>query len=280
MFNGIICINKPKNITSFSVCNKLSKMLHTKVGHCGTLDPNATGLLVCIINKTKILPYINTNIKTYIAECKLFTKTDTGDIWGNVIENQSFKKINIEQIQHVLNKLLTVTILPIPLVSAKKVNGKKLLEYYHKNIEVEKQYQSVTIYKINLISFDNDIIKFEITVSAGTYIRSICEWIGEQLNTCATMASLIRTEVGDFKLSDAIELNIDINNINDKILKFENYLIDLEKIEITNINDIYHGKSLILNCKNDRVFIMYKRQVVAVYTRSNDKLFVMERGLF
>ena len=280
MFNGIICINKPKNITSFSVCNKLSKMLHTKVGHCGTLDPNATGLLVCIINKTKILPYINTNIKTYIAECKLFTKTDTGDIWGNVIENQSFKKINIEQIQHVLNKLLTVTILPIPLVSAKKVNGKKLLEYYHKNIEIEKQYQSVTIYKINLISFDNDIIKFEITVSAGTYIRSICEWIGEQLNTCATMASLIRTEVGDFKLSDAIELNIDINNINDKILKFENYLIDLEKIEITNINDIYHGKSLILNCKNDRVFIMYKRQVVAVYTRSNDKLFVMERGLF
>lgn len=280
MINGIICINKPQNITSFSVCNKLSKLLHAKVGHCGTLDPNATGLLVCIVNKTKILPYINTDIKTYVAECKLFIKTDTGDIWGNVLENQSSKNINIEQIKNILNKLLTVTILPVPLVSAKKVNGKKLLEYYHKNIEIEKQYQNVTIYKTNLISFCNNIIKFEVTVSSGTYIRSICEWIGEQLNTVATMASLIRTEVGNFKLSDAIELNTDIDTISEKILKFENYLIDLEKIEITNINDIYHGKPLMLNCKNDRVFIMYNQQIMAVYTRSNDKLFVMERGLF
>lgn len=279
--SGIICINKPANITSFSVCNRLSKMLHYKVGHCGTLDPNATGLLVCIINKTKFLPYIDTDTKTYVASCKLFIKTDTGDIWGNIIEKRKFVNFSNTEIQTVINDTLNINILPIPIVSAKKVNGQKLLDYHLKKQEIATQYQDVSIYNVKLISFIHDTIKFEITVSKGTYIRSICEWIGERLNTIATMESLERIKIGNFLLSNAIALDqININNYQDNMLDFNDYLIDLPKVEYSDLNHIIYGKPIELQINSQKVFITNYNQVVAVYKKSNDGLFIMERGLF
>lgn len=279
--SGIICINKPANMTSFSVCNRLSKMLHYKVGHCGTLDPNATGLLVCVINKTKFLPYINTDIKTYIASCKLFIKTDTGDVWGNVLEQRDFVQFSDNEIRNVIDDTLKIKTLPIPIVSAKKVNGQKLLDYHLKNQKIETQYQNVLIYNVKLISFIKDIIKFEITVSKGTYIRSICEWIGQKLNTIATMDSLERVSVGSFLLNNAIDLHqININNYYNYLLDFNDYLIDLPKVEIADLNHVIHGKPINLDINYEKVFITNNSQVIAVYKKSNNDLFIMERGLF
>ena len=172
--NGILLINKPIDFTSRDVVNKLTKILKTKkIGHTGTLDPIATGVLViCVGNTTKLCELLTSEYKEYVATIKLGIKTDTLDTTGNIIEEKEYN-VNEEQIKEVLNSFLGTSIQTTPIYSAVKVNGKKLYEYAREGKEVELPKREINITHIELISFKDDEIKFKTTVSNGTYIRAL-----------------------------------------------------------------------------------------------------------
>ncbi len=209
--DGIIIINKPKNCTSHDIVRKAKKILNEKVGHTGTLDPNATGVLPLLIGKgTQISKYIINHDKTYEAVLQLGEKTDTADVEGEVIETkpvflECFEATYVEQIFKALEgKQEQVP----PMYSAIKINGKKLYEYARKGEKVEIEPRKIEIYSLELISINeaDKQIEFRVSCSKGTYIRTLCEDIAEKLSTVGYMKELKRTQVGEFKIEDAIAI--------------------------------------------------------------------------
>lgn len=209
--DGIIIINKPKNCTSHDIVRKAKKILNEKVGHTGTLDPNATGVLPLLIGKgTQISKYIINHDKTYEAVLQLGEKTDTADVEGEVIETkpvflECFEATYVEQIFKALEgKQEQVP----PMYSAIKINGKKLYEYARKGEKVEIEPRKIEIYSLKLISINeaDKQIEFRVSCSKGTYIRKLCENIAEKLGTVGYMKELKRTQVGEFKIEDAIAI--------------------------------------------------------------------------
>ena len=231
--NGAIIVNKEKGYTSRDVVNKLNKILDTKkIGHTGTLDPLASGVLVCLIGKyTKLVPIITEEEKEYIAEIKLGIKTDTLDVTGNVLEKGNIPKLSKDEIISVLNSFIGVYKETVPLYSAVSVNGKRLYEYARSGLEVKLPEREVYIKEISLISYEFDLIKFKVLVSKGTYIRSLITSICEKLNTIGTMNNLVRIKQGQYKIQDSYTLE-EIRNGNYQLLKLAD-LINLEKVEIT-----------------------------------------------
>ena len=201
--NNIIVINKEKGYTSRDIVNIAQKVYKTKkVGHTGTLDPIAEGVLIICMNKAlKVAEFITSDIKEYIATLTLGFETDTLDITGKTIYTSS-KKVNKEEIQKVLNDFIGKYNQEVPKYSAVKVNGKKLYEYARNNIDVKLPKKEVTIYNIELISdITDNKFKIKCLVSKGTYIRSLIRDIGRKLETYATMDSLIRTKQGEIDIS-------------------------------------------------------------------------------
>ena len=191
--NKVIIVNKDSNMTSRDVINRLNKIFHTKkIGHTGTLDPIAQGVLVVCINQaTKLCELLTATYKEYIAEIKLGILTDTLDITGKIIKEEETKKYTEEQIQNVLNSFLHKSMQEVPLYSAVKIKGKKLYEYARNNIDVKLPKRQIEIKKIELLSYKKDLIKFKVLVSKGTYIRSLIKDICSKLNTIGSMNSLI-----------------------------------------------------------------------------------------
>ena len=233
--NGVILINKEKGISSFGVVAKIRKILNIKkVGHTGTLDPEATGLLPILIgNGTKISKYLIEHDKTYIAKLKLGIKTTTADGEGDILEKVDFKlnKKNEDLYKNVFNSFIGKSTQIPPIYSAIKVDGKKLYEYARKNEEVEIKPREIEIYNIKIISinYDENEIDFEVSCSKGTYIRSLCEDIAQKLKTCGYMKELKRTRIDNFKLEDAITLEeLEQNKDNEEFLK--NNIISIEKV--------------------------------------------------
>ena len=225
--DGIIVINKEKGYTSHDVVAKLKKKLNiSKVGHTGTLDPNATGVLPILIGKgTKFSKYLINHDKTYKAQIELGKKTDTADVEGNVIEE---KPVDIEFIKQNLVQVLESFIgkqeqVP-PMYSAIKKNGKKLYEYARKGEKIEVEPRKIEIYKIELVKYNEKNIEFIVSCSKGTYIRSLCEDIAEKLNTVGYMKNLERLQVGEF----CIEKSVLIDDVNTE--NIEKYLYTLEDI--------------------------------------------------
>lgn len=186
--DGIILINKEKNCTSHDVVYKVKKILKEKVGHTGTLDPNATGVLPILIGKgTKLSKYLISHDKIYVVTLKFGEKRDTGDSEGIVIEEKivSNEVLVKENILNVFNQFIGKQKQIPPMYSAIKVNGKKLYEYARKGKTVEIKPREIEIYSINLNKIDNENkeIVFEVSCSKGTYIRSLCEDIAKALNT-------------------------------------------------------------------------------------------------
>lgn len=186
--HGILIINKPKGYTSHDIVNVVRKKLNTKkVGHTGTLDPDATGVLPILIGTaTKISKYLIEHKKTYIATIKLGYKTDTGDASGKVIEkDKHFQKIDKKNIENALSTFLGKQKQVPPMYSAIKVDGKKLYEYAREGKEVEIKPREIEIYDISLEGYDNNNyeISFKVNCSKGTYIRTLCENIAEKLGT-------------------------------------------------------------------------------------------------
>ena len=253
-----IVINKEKDYTSRDVINKLNHILRTKkIGHTGTLDPLATGVLVCLIGKyTKLVSLIMDEDKEYIASIKLGIKTDTLDITGNIIDKCEIKKYNLEEINNILKSFLGEYHQIIPLYSAKRVNGKRLYEYARSKEEVKLPESIVNIKEIELLDYHDDLIKFRVVVSKGTYIRSLIQSMCDKLNCYGTMNELIRTRQGKFRINNSYTLN-DIENNNYQILKIED-LLDVEVLNIPNglEKSILNGNKIELD-KNG--YILFKK---------------------
>lgn len=219
--DGIIIINKPSGCTSHDIVSKIRKKLNIKkVGHTGTLDPLATGVLPILLgNATKLSKYLINHDKEYIATIKLGVKTDTADIEGIVLEKQEVPQISEKQIIEVLDSCIGKQKQIPPMYSAIKVKGKKLYEYARNGENIEVEPRDIEIYNIELIQYKDNNIKFKVACSKGTYIRSLCENIAQKLNTIGTMLELKRTQVGIFKIEEATELEeLLTNGINEENL--------------------------------------------------------------
>ena len=234
--DGIILINKEKGCTSHDVVNKVKHIFNEKVGHTGTLDPNATGLLPILVGKgTKLSAYLINHDKEYEVTLKLGIKTDTADSEGKVINEQKVDNsiMQSEKIVKVLDSFIGKQMQTPPIYSAIKINGKKLYEYARKNIEVEIEPRQIEIFSIQLdeINEDEKIICFTVKCSKGTYIRSLCEDIAERLGTIGYMKELNRVEVGIFDIKNSIKIEeLDNNKDNEDFLKRN--LISIEELFI------------------------------------------------
>ena len=279
--NKIILINKEKGYTSFDVCNKLRRIFHIKqIGHTGTLDPNATGLLMVMIGRTcKVLPYINHFKKTYIATMKLGIKTKTADIWGEIIETQEYSMPEYNQIVNVLNSFKGPSKQIPPMTSAIKVNGKKLLEMQRQNIEYTPKPRDIFVYDIELLDV-NDEIKFKVEVSSGTYVRTLIEDIAKKLNTIGTMTSLIRTKIDDFDINNSYTLeqiqNDEYETMTNEILLKKYY----KTYEYENVSDIKNGKRVMIKSEEDTLMITHNNIIIAVYIKENNNIYKCKRGLW
>ena len=272
--NGIIIIDKEKNMTSRDVVNKVSKILGTKkIGHTGTLDPLATGVLVlCVGKATKLVDLITGYDKEYIAKVCLGTLTDTLDITGNIIKEKE-TNITKEEIENTLKSFIPGYEQEVPIYSAVKINGKKLYEYARNGETVELPKRSIKINSIDLISdieYKNGktYFSFITNVSKGTYIRSLINDIGKKLKTYGTMVELRRTKQGNFKIEDS-------SNINEpKIIKIEEILKDYYKKEID--GELYKKISNGVKIKNeenkDIVVFTHNKEVIAIYKKENEYL--------
>lgn len=263
----ILSVYKESNMTSRDVCNIIGKHFKTKkVGHTGTLDPLARGLLIVCTNKdTKLVDILTAKKKEYIATIKLGIKTDTLDITGNIIErsNYNFTK---EELLMVLNSFLGKSKQQVPIYSAIKIKGKKLYEYARNNIEVELPVRDIEIYNIELLEYKDDLITFKVEVSKGTYIRSLIADICSKLGTVGVMQSLLRTKQGDFKVEDANKIE-DILNDKYTVISydtvFKNYpIVNLKEMEY---QKVLNGVKMDFAFKDDIIALKYNNLYVALY---------------
>ena len=267
--NGILLINKEAGFTSRDIVNKIVKKFNTKkVGHTGTLDPIATGVLVvCVGKATKLVNLLTATKKEYIAEVTLGIETDTLDITGTILKEEKVD-IKKDKVIEVLNSFKGKYMQEVPNYSAVKINGKKLYEYARENIEVTLPKREVEVENISLIDDlyikdDHIRFKFVCTVSKGTYIRSLIRDICAKLNVIGCMSNLTRTKQGKFviedtKLMDDIE-KPDLINIQD--------VLDIKKIPLSDTEyfKIKNGQ-IIKNIYNeDEVMFLYNNNVVAIY---------------
>lgn len=227
--DGIIVINKGKGCTSHDVVYKVKKLLKEKVGHTGTLDPNATGVLPLLIGKgTGISQYLVNHDKKYLATIKLGERTDTADVEGNIVEKTAVDDsiFNREKISAVLKEMIGKQKQRPPMYSAVKVNGKKLYEYARSGKNVDIQEREIEIYDLNLVDFDvaKKLIIFEVSCSKGTYIRTVCEQLAEKLGTVGYMKELNRTMVGEFMIENSVTIEDIEEHVDDKDFFKKNFI--------------------------------------------------------
>lgn len=266
--NGILLVNKEKDYTSRDVVNIISKEFKTKkVGHTGTLDPLATGILVITIGSaTKISELLTSTYKEYIAEVTLGIKTDTLDITGNIKE---LKEINLdkEKLINVLNSFNKKYLQEVPLYSAVKVDGKKLYEYARNNEKVELPKKEVEIKNIELLEYHENKFKFKCLVSKGTYIRSLINDICNELNVIGTMSNLERTKQGIYKIEDSYTLE-EIKNNKYKLIDIKESLNGYLQIEVDDYIEKKINNGCILENRYDKdiiVFINKEEKVIGIY---------------
>lgn len=231
--NGVLNIFKPKGMSSFDAVRVVKKVAGTgKVGHTGTLDPEATGVLpICIGRATKIIDYIMDSEKVYEVTLKLGIRTTTYDLEGEVLEERDPSHLTEEEILNAINSFKGKYSQIPPMYSALKQNGVRLYELARKGIEVERKGRLVNIYNLEDIKINNPYISMKVTCSKGTYIRSLCYDIGEKLGVFATMTQLNRAKTSVFSQEKSININeLTKENINDYILSMEEALEKYDKI--------------------------------------------------
>ena len=278
---GIIVVNKPKGITSFDVIRKLKKILKTKkIGHTGTLDPLATGvMLVCVGKATKLASDLEAKDKIYIADFDIGYATDTYDIEGKKIA-ENIIEVSKENLKQSIKKFIgNIKQIP-PMYSAIKIDGNKLYHLARKGIEVERPKRDVAIEYINLLDFKDNKVKIETKVSKGCYIRSLIYDIGQDLGTYATMTALQRKQVGDYSLENSysleqIEEMVLNNNFNflktiEEIFSYVKYSLQTEK-ELT----LYKNGNTVKikeNLENKRYRIYFQNEFVGLANIENNNL--------
>ena len=272
--NGFILVNKKKDMTSRDVVNILTKILKTKkIGHTGTLDPFAEGILLVAVNKgLKVVKLLNYKDKEYIAKVKLGIKTDTLDMTGNILEEKK-EELNKEELLEVLKSFIGEYSYEVPIYSAIKVNGKKLYEYARNNQKVELPIKDSYIYDIKLIDFKDNSFTFSVKVSNGTYIRALVRDISKKLNKLMTLEELTRTKVDNLLIENSYTLE-DIKNNNFKLLKI-NDLLNYKEVELSrDLEDkVLNGNKIKLDEKEDNILFIKEKEEIAVYTREECDIF-------
>ncbi len=278
--NGIINVNKPKGITSFDVIRKLRKILSIrKIGHTGTLDPLAEGvLLVCVGKATKLAQDIEAHSKEYIAGFELGYKTDTYDIEGVTVDKKENFSVTLEELSEVIKKFIGNIKQVPPMYSAIKINGQKLYDLARKGEVIEREARDIFIESIEILEFNGKKGILKCKVSKGTYIRSLIYDIGEELNTFAVMTSLVRTQVGEENICKSFSLE-DIENLKQKddlsfITSVEDYFI-CPKINISgekNHTLFLNGNTLIFDGSDGMYKVYYENKFLGLATLKYNRL--------
>lgn len=283
MENGIAILDKPEGMTSREVDNHIGRLFHTKkVGHLGTLDPFATGLLIVAVNKaTKFLPYLEDGEKTYEAELILGKKTDSGDRTGEIIEEKEIPELNENIIRKAMDSFIGEGTQIPPMTSAKKVDGVPLYKKAHKGIVTERQPISIYIKSLKIIRFDKseNHLVFEAVVSKGTYIRVLGEDLAERLGTVGYLEKLTRTKVGEIGLDQSVTLEkVD----GDHLVSPETLMAGFPKVIVDKANEkaIMDGRPFEYAGEEDRILLLGENGPLAVYKRLEKTKYICERGLF
>ncbi len=281
--NGILLINKEKNFTSHDVVSIVKKITKSKVGHTGTLDPNATGVLPLLLGEaTKISKYLINHDKEYRVILQLGEKTTTADPEGKILEKRAVpdKIFENNYAQNILNKFIGKQEQIPPIYSAIKVDGKKLYDYARHGQKVEIEPRKIEIYSIELLKLDKELkqIHFNVSCSKGTYIRSLCEDIAEKLDTVGYMKELQRTKVGMFLIENAITIeefkkrieNNDLSNI----ISIEQIFELKDRIDLNNklFNKYINGVQIKQDCNDDVYRIYLNDQFIGLGTVKDKKL--------
>ena len=268
---GIILLDKQINKTSREMINELTHIFYTKkIGHTGTLDPIATGILVVLIGKyTKLNDLLLSLKKEYIAKIKVGFKTDTLDITGNIVDQNDVLP-NKEDVIRIINGLHGKYQQKVPMYSAKKVNGKKLYEYARKGQIVNAPVNEIEIFESEFISYEDDIITFKVLVSKGTYIRSLIEKICDDLNILGSMCYLRRTKQGNFSIDDSVTLN-NIKQGKYRLLTASEVLdYPIYHLNKNEYNKVVNGSKLSLNIDSEHIILVYDNKEIAIYQKQDD----------
>lgn len=283
IYNGIINIFKEKGFTSHDVVAKMRGILkQKKIGHSGTLDPDATGVLPVLLgNATVLSDMLTDKSKEYEAVMLLGVSTDTQDITGKILEKRDTSNLNKDMVKEIILSFLGEYMQLPPMYSALKVGGKKLVDLAREGKEVKREPRAVYIFDIDIMDISLPKVKFKAKVSKGTYIRTLCHDIGEKLSVGGCMESLIRTRVDRFYINDAITLKqVEENRecIKKNILSVEEYFSFLPKINTSPEFDKYlhNGNKLKLDKKpeNSELYRLYdsKDRFIAIYKKEMTEL--------
>ena len=287
MKDGFLFIDKQVDWTSRDICNKASHLLNIKkVGHSGTLDPFATGLLILAFgNASKAIPYLEELDKTYIAELFLGKKTNTADLTGEVIEEKEIPSLDKDKIKEVFTSFIGKQTQIPPMTSAIHVNGQKLYELAHKGIEIERKARNIEVFELNLISFEDNKVIFSARVSKGTYLRTLGEDIAERLGTVGHLTALRRVKIHNYSITSAKT----IDQINEEDLisieKILSQVMDEVFVDETKSSKIKNGVSFTKNefppTKSENVFLVdaKTKEALAIYHFDGEK-YVCLRGLW
>ena len=279
--DAVILLNKPAGMTSFDAVAKCRRIFHErKIGHTGTLDPEASGLMIILLGKyTKLLPYCVKNHKAYQATLKLGEMTDTEDIWGTIINTKTPSIHTEAEIDNAVQSLTGDILQVPPMYSALKKDGKKLYEYARQGIEIEREARPVHISTLEVEKIDETNYRMNAVVSSGTYIRTLISDFGKQLDELAIMSSLIRTKIEHLSLKDACtfeDLESGVSFLSPIQVIDPTYKI----VETDRVMDIKNGKRIKLDIFDPQVIFTSNGELLAAYALQEDGLYHCLRGLF
>ena len=270
MHNGVLLIDKPAGFTSRDIVNQVGKIFHTKkIGHTGTLDPMATGVLIlCIGSYTKLVDNLTSKNKEYIAVMQLGLLTDTLDITGKTLKEESVN-ISKDQIYAAFKNFPREYNQEVPSYSAVKINGKKLYEYAREGVSVTLPKRIVNIYSLEILSIDGNRVTFKTSVSKGTYIRSLIRDLGVSLKTYASMRSLRRVSQGEFTIDKCLKISDITENTSlltlDDLFSYPHFALN-----DTEYQKVLNGNKLFLKSASLYLLLTYQNKTIALYMKDGD----------
>jgi tRNA pseudouridine55 synthase len=286
---GILNILKPTGMTSHDVVSAVRKILNIKkVGHAGTLDPNVAGVLVvCVGKATKFSEYLMNGDKEYVCELILGQKTDTQDSYGVITERSDKLSVTVEELNSALNEFTGEQIQIPPAYSAVKLNGKKLYEYARQNISVEKQGRLINVKDIELLKFNGSSALIKVKCSKGTYMRTLCNDIGDRLGTLGHMGILIRTESKGLHIKNSVNLQQlkflnDNNRLSECIIPVE----DIYKLDKIYIEEKYYSRLIAgnevtakANVQNDEFYAYCDNTLIGIGKKTGENTIKIDKML-
>lgn len=270
MHNGVLLIDKPAGFTSRDIVNQVGKIFHTKkIGHTGTLDPMATGVLIlCVGSYTKLVDNLTSKNKEYIAVMQLGLLTDTLDTTGKTIKEESVN-LDEDKIYAAFKNFPREYNQEVPSYSAVKINGKKLYEYAREGISIHLPKRMVSIYSLEILSIDNNEVTFKTCVSKGTYIRSLIRDLGASLKTYASMRSLRRVSQGAFAIDKCLKISDVTENTSlltlDDLFSYPHF-----SLNDTEYQKVLNGNKLSLNSESLYLLLTYQNKTIALYIKDGD----------